>query len=506
MNSAMLGWALAAPLAGGLVGAVLWLASRVKRADPQVAFWLDALALVFACAGIVASPLLVLLAENGAALSLLELQLSVSPIATIVLPFVCAPLLVALFVAWGDNENEPEHGAHPLLLLLGVTLSASVVSAALLVGERLVQALLLFVLAAIASVVAVARTLKAPADIEDREARSLLSMRLSGGLKFVALAVAATVLLLVGTALIDRYALSMEKRDLLQLGLSLLAVGLFVRVGAMPFSAHASDLLRATPPVAMMALGGGVAATIGVGLLILAPAEGRLVGAQQTAWIAALAVLLAGVRAIGVSDFGLRVNDQRVRYAARLPVLVAMSVAAQAGWALFGVLSGSRAGATGAILLAANVAMALPLLAVSSQGSGAGGRGPASDAQQKVGHQTSGAGLAVGAASLLGLPPFGGFVGTLLVGQAAVSISGFWLAVMLLGTLLVALAWLRGGLAARASSAEEPASPQSKGFAGATPALLIVVLIAAQLGLFVLTGPVTDALANWTAAPWLSVP
>ena len=51
-------------------------------------------------------------------------------------------------------------------------------------------------------------------------------------------------------------------------------------------------------------------------------------------------------------------------------------------------------------------------------------------------------GLVVGVASLLGLPPFGGFAGTLLVAQASVNVSGFWLAVMLLGSMLVAARWV----------------------------------------------------------------
>ena len=89
-----------------------------------------------------------------------------------------------------------------------------------------------------------------------------------------------------------------------------------------------------------------------------------------------------------------------------LPVLIAMSAAAQAGWALFGVLSGSRMGATGAVMLGANLALAVPLLVVSSQRANGNVEGPKSRL-----------GIAIGAASLLGLPPFGGFTGTLMVAQ-----------------------------------------------------------------------------------------
>src|SRR5262249_55464708 len=74
----------------------------------------------------------------------------------------------------------------------------------------------------------------------------------------------------------------------------------------------------------------------------------------------------------------------------------------------------------GAALLAANLAITVPLVLL---------------ARSKLV-------LMVGAASLLGLPPLGGFPGMLLVAQAASGVSVGWLGLLLLGSALAAAGWL----------------------------------------------------------------
>ncbi len=195
----------------------------------------------------------------------------------------------------------------------------------------------------------------------------------------------------------------------------------------------------------------------------------------------------------------------------RLPVLMAMSVAAQVGWAMLGVLSGSRMGATGALLLAANIAIAVPLLVVSYQKDD--GRWTTDDEANT--HKSATAfgtnpkseiGLMVGVASLMGLPPFGGFAGTLMVAQAAANIGGALLGVMLLGTLLLGIAW--ASVRIKHNGGEK--RTDSLKAVWTTPHLLIIVLIATQLALFLLsspiTNPITNALGNWAGVPWLSAP
>ena len=167
-----------------------------------------------------------------------------------------------------------------------------------------------------------------------------------------------------------------------------------------------------------------------------------------------------------------------------------MTVALSLGWAMFGVLSGSRAGAVGACLLAINMALAVPLLVASGE-------------VRNESARLSAVGTAIGALSLLGLPPLGGVAGTLLLSQAAANLSGVWLAVLLLGSLMTAGAWLGWSARTQDDGVEVPARIQSARSLLSTPLLLLVlVLIAAQPVLFFAAGRIADALAAWAIVPW----
>jgi formate hydrogenlyase subunit 3/multisubunit Na+/H+ antiporter MnhD subunit len=139
-------------------------------------------------------------------------------------------------------------------------------------------------------------------------------------------------------------------------------------------------------------------------------------------------------------------------------------VALQTAWVLFGALSGTREGTLGAALLAVNLALVVPLVVLGKQW----------------------VARFVGASSLLGLPPLGGFVGTLLVAQAALSAGGGWLAGLLLGSGLVALAWLNAGVWMQADN-PQPGSQQPFN-------LLTWTLIASQPALFILAIPISLSL------------
>jgi len=229
------------------------------------------------------------------------------------------------------------------------------------------------------------------------------------------------------------------------------------------------------------------------GLLMLAPVEGRLAGGAAAGWLGALGVLLAGVRALGV----LLEERQRVEQDAshERPTgeanLIAMTVAAATGWAIFGILSGSQAGAVGAALIACSIALSLPILAM--------GRGW----------------IAVGVASLLGLPPFGGFAGTILVAGSAANVGGIWLAMMLVGSTLVAAGWL--GVVGwtkdeRRKTKDDRQDEASRGMRGwrrwltdpayLTPALLVIV----QLALFLASSELVSQLNEWAKLPWFTSP
>jgi formate hydrogenlyase subunit 3/multisubunit Na+/H+ antiporter MnhD subunit len=217
-------------------------------------------------------------------------------------------------------------------------------------------------------------------------------------------------------------------------------------------------------------------ASIVLGLLLLSPIEGGSVRASSIAWLGAIGALLAGLRALNqfrISNFEFRNS------------LIAMTVVLSLGWAMFGVLSGSRSGAVGACLLAINMALAVPLLVASGE-------------VRKESARLSAVGTAIGALSLLGLPPLGAAAGTLLLSQAAVNLSGVWLAVLLLGSLMTAGAWLGWSARVQDDPLEAPARIQS----ARSLLLLVLVLIAAQPVLFFAAGRIADAVAAWANVPW----
>jgi NADH:ubiquinone oxidoreductase subunit 2 (subunit N) len=335
----------------------------------------------------------------------------------IMLFVVNVSLLCSLFVSWSSRARTDKHWS----------VWATAVTSSLLAGALLAQDSIVAVLCLFGAALAVAPFGKYElVSREGDEARVMQAKRITGGLKHLAIAVAGTGLFLVGVLLLSRYGLTLENKALLQLGVGLISIGLLVRAGAMPFASASADLIDASPGPAINLLGAATPAVILVGLLLLVPVDRSILAGNSTAWVGAVAVLLAGVRALGV-----RLPDRPVAASDNTSIvpaeLVAATIALQVGWAITGVLTKSDAGAWGALLLSMNIALAVPLIIVSA--------GRVRSSPMRVG-------LVVGVASLLGLPPFGGFAGTLLVAQASVNVSGFWLAVMLLGSMLVAARWV----------------------------------------------------------------
>ncbi len=91
----------------------------------------------------------------------------------------------------------------------------------------------------------------------------------------------------------------------------------------------------------------------------------------------------------------------------------------------------------------------------------------------------------------------------MLLSQAAVSLSGAWLAVLLFGSFMAAGAWLSWSARAREDTGEAPARVEGVRAWLSTPLLLLVcVLIAAQPVLFFASGRIAEALAEWAVVPW----
>jgi NADH:ubiquinone oxidoreductase subunit 2 (subunit N) len=365
---------------------------------------------------------------------------------------------------------------------------STLLAAALLAQDRAITVVCLLAVAAAVAGAALGRPRSTLLHSQDDEALSRVAKRVASGLKHLSLAVLGTGVLLAGILLLARYSANLENRGLLQLALGLVAAGLAVRAGTMPFSAPANDMVSAAPGPAIIMLGAATPAVLVAGLLILAPIEGSLVPAASAEWLGAVGALLAGLRALATI---------RERHGAQVyPTLIGAAILLQVAWGLFGVLSGSRSGATGAILLAANLSLAVPLIVIAAR-----------DYPGINNRRLLRFGLAVGAISLLGLPPFGGFTGMLLVAQAATNSSGLWLTMLLSGSALTAGAWL-----ATIPNPPQPDNPPPNTTANIRATLtspiplLVCLLITAQLALFLASAQLSSLLAAWAPIPWITAP
>ena len=421
VDNVWLGWLLGLPIGGAAIASVfLYFGWRGSTLLYRVR--LEVLALAFVATGLLLSMLVTLAAEGRVLFE--DVGFEFSPPTKMVLFVVNVSLLCSLFANWSSPTRSDRSWG-----VWATALTSSLLAGALVAQDGIVSVLCLFgaalVIISSASAIPLSVLREAVKGPQVDEARILSAKRVTGGLKHLAIAVVGTGLLVVGVLLLSRYGLTLENKGLLQLGVGLLSIGLLVRAGAMPFAGASADLIDASPGPAINLLGAATPAVILVGLMLLLPVDRSVLTGNSTAWIGAVAVLLAGVRALGV-----RLPDRPTAEAdtdtSTVPAeLVAATIALQVGWAITGALAGSDAGA---LLLSLNIALAVPLTIVS--------------AARVRSSPVFCVGLFIGVVSLLGLPPFGGFAGTLLVAQASVNLSGFWLAVMLLGSMLVAAKWL----------------------------------------------------------------
>lgn len=474
MGEARLVWAILAPWTGGLL-AVLCLSLRT--ALPGMRQRLDVAALVALCGGLLAVGPFVLQATNEA--TLLGVRLAAQPLSKAGLLASDASLLCAVFIAWAGNgtgkDEEEILSFRSRWVAVGASFVGGLLAASLLVSEPLVQVLCLFMVGIFIGGLCL---LQVPARyVDDDNDRTLLALRLSAELKYLATCALGTGFMLIGLLVMSRYSMSLENRGLLQTGLAVLCVGLVVRAGSMPFSAALPDMVRSAPAVAVMALGASLPVVVTLGRLLLSPTEGNAVGGASLAWLGAAGAFLAGLRALyaGHTRAASTTSTASIMQAENSgPILVAMSAALPLGWALFGVFSGLPLGAAAASMLGVNIALAVPLLVASS-------------ALQGLSPRLYLTGTAVGALSLLGLPPFGGFRPVIMLAQAAANLNGLWLLSLLLGSLMLAGAWL--GYASRIPVAASATPSRTLRSLLASPLVILVwVLIAAQIALFFLSG------------------
>jgi hypothetical protein len=492
MSDPRVAWAIFAPLVAALVAALFLGATGVRSVTPRAAVWLRLLSLVTGASGLLVEGILLLIARGQVSIASAGVTAAIGDEARLVLLAANFALFCTMLFVWGGNEPAP-YAPRRDVAPVAALITSSMAAGAVLLTDGAAASLCLFVAALAAAALAVSAprgevpTVPAPAEAateseEDRQTRARLARRVASGLKHAGLALLGTGLLLSGVLLASRYAFNLENRGLLQLGIGLMAAGLLVRSGSMPFAAAWADAVEAAPGAAMLMLGAGVPATIVAVALMLERVEAVPNGVSGAAWLGVLGALLAGVRALGAvvearRAGGLDPENPTGEYtSARVrATLAGMTVALAAGWAVFGLLSAWPAGREGAILVAANIAIASPLLVLGAR-SGTGDSTGLPEPVVRLARYSA-------AASLIGLPPLGGFPGIVLIAQAGVNAGGWWLAGLVLGSALVGGAWLASA-GGKAPLRPEPIVWRER-FSG--PLLLIVVLLAAaQLALFFL--------------------
>lgn len=480
-------WLISLPALGGMTSVALALLARASRMRDRGRTALHVLAYALAAGTLFAACVMVASGSGW-----ISPGISGSVPARLLLLTSGAALLCALVFIWLEDMSMESHSR--LIPLLGVPpLLWSLLASALLAEGRTTGVLLLMLAALVISGSALAMPPPSSAN-SDGERSTFWAWGVAGALKHLSLSVLGTVLLVGGVVLLERYPLNLDNRGLLQLGLALIGIGLLVRAGVSPFSAASTDLLAASPTASTLLLGVAMPVVVVVGLLMLAPVEGASARLPWAGGLAGLAALTAGVRALATPHWSRSARGETQQplsagtsvesshsQAILLPVIASACISLAGAWALFGVLSGSRVGAVGAVLISANMGLAVPLLA--------------------LGARRGGVALLVGGASLLGVPPFGGLAGTLMAAQAAANTSGILLAIFLLATVMVA-----GGLVAKAGVGREPADANEP--ANPMPAkMLVAVLIATQVAFFLAAGPVARVLDGWAATvPWLAAP
>jgi multicomponent Na+:H+ antiporter subunit D len=160
----------------------------------------------------------------------------------------------------------------------------------------------------------------------------------------------------------------------------------------------------------------GVQNKLGLFLLVRLTAEG-LAGGQVSGWIPAI-LLFAVLSILMGSINALARRDQRR--------LLALLVVAQSGFVLLGLATGERLGLSGSLYYLVVQSLAVPLLLIALALVGGGlrvysaGRSAVPGGRVVIGT----IGFVVAAASLVGLPPFGGAVAQTLIYQGLIAAAG----------------------------------------------------------------------------------
>ncbi len=256
-------------------------------------------------------------------------------------------------------------------------------------------------------------------------------------LKYLVLTVIAGSLMYLGFVLADVYEIGQlpGRIPLTRFVLALLAVGFSLRLAIIPFHAWLPDLIEDAAPMASALI---VAVVNATSLLVLILSFQRFpILISENAWGLDVIQVLGLVTAVLGGLLAL-VQENVRRTLAYLLIY-------DAGTVLYGIASISVAGLTGALFETFNQIAAVTLLFLClGLLERPDGRTPGVVRRDLLRRwPVAGIGFLGGGLALLGLPPLGGFVGKLLIYEAAAQRGWAFLVPLLLATGLASLALLR---------------------------------------------------------------
>lgn len=365
---------------------------------------------------------LVLLIPVDQPARLLGLTLNLDPLGQLFL--VGFPAITALMFA---TTWRLPHGANfPPIALVIVGLASAII---LLLQEPFVVALLM-VSAGLLSVLAIV-------DLPTGSPLLVEPAVIASALKYLVLMAFAGVLMYMGFVLINVYrpGEAPDQTAPPRIVLALMAVGFGLRLAVVPFHSWLPDLVEDVAPM-VAALVIVVLNTTGLLFLIsvfqffpVLVAENES-GLRLLTWLGAIAALAGAVLAV------LQSSARRT---------IGYLIVSNAGMVLFGLATTTPIGLAGAVFEALNQLLAVPLLLLSlALLERPDGRPPKAGRRDLLWRwPVAGSGLLGGGLALLGLPPFSGFAGKLLLYEVAARSNLLILALLIGATLLALLALAR---------------------------------------------------------------
>lgn len=420
---------------------------------------------------------------------LLGLTLTIDPLSQLCLLALIATTGLAFVVTLSISHGE-------LFVPVTLIILALVSSIILLQQEPFTVALLLIS----AGVLAVLTIVDLPTGSSGLVARALIA----AALKYLVLMVVAGVMMYIAFVLISVYDPDqpVTRVSPARLSLALLVVGFGIRLAIAPFHSWLPDLTEYAAPMVSVII---IAVINTVSLLFFLQSWENFPSLVIENQRGLTILMVLGIVTAIVGGF-LAIGQESMRRT------IGYMVVTNSGMIMFGIASGTAQGVAGALFDTFSQMLAILLLFSSIALLERPDGRPANVLRHDLLWRwpIAGTGLIGGGLTLLGLPPFSGFAGKLLLFEAAAERGAVYLICMLLAVLLTALALIRLFRERLFGPPEEQSQSEQAAMLGATDldlpaerrllpeprsmALLTVTLLGCCLALGLYPGPLMNTI------------